>query len=95
MILKDLRPVIGEQVKTNVTVSAGNDNVVSGVLWLFSVDDSLDDLKVIELYPKEDILELHLRCTPQQLSDIDWNSAFNQEVIKSINEGPVDTITEL
>ena len=94
MLLKDLRSVIGEQVTTNVTVADGEDNVVSGKLWLFSVDDSLDDLEVKEIYPDDNVLEIILKCTPQQLRDYDWNSAFNQEVIVSINNGPNDQLTK-
>lgn len=94
MILKDLRSVLSDQVSTNVTVQAGEDSVVSGTLWLFDVDDSLDELKVIDLYPNDNVLEIKLRCTPDQLKDTDWSNAFNQEVIESINNGPDDTLIE-
>ncbi len=94
MLLKDLRSVIGEQVVTNVTVASGEDNVVSGKLWLFSVDDSLDHLEVKELRPEDNVLELTLTCSPQELRDIDWSNAFNQEVIISINDGSKDQLTK-
>ena len=92
MLLKDLRPVIGEQVVTNVTVASGDNSVVSGKLWLFSVDDTLDHLEVKELRPEDNVLELTLVCSPQELRDNDWNSAFNQEVILSINDGSTDEL---
>ncbi len=95
MYLKDLRPVIGEQTKTNVIVESGNNSAVSGELWLFSVDKSADDLKVKRIEPKNDVLELTLECDPSRLRDTNWDDTFNQKAIINVNVGPDDTITEI
>ncbi len=108
MKLKDLRTVIGGQVKTDVLVFAGEDNVESGTLWLFDVDDSIDDLEVKDIQPvnkavdigsessmkpDESVLEITLTCTPQELNDFDWDSVFNQKTIKKIRSDNKVTIS--
>lgn len=92
MLLKEFRTVIPEQVKTKVYVNSGDNNVASGELWFFSIDDSLNDLEVKSAYPKEDMLILNLECTPEQLENNNWANAFNQDVVVSTNNGPVETL---
>lgn len=94
MVLKDLRSVIGEQVKTVVTVASGDNNVVSGELWLFSVDDSIDGLEVKDLYPEDDKLCVTLLCSDDRLKSTDWQSVFNQKSIISYDNGSKQDILE-
>lgn len=94
MILKDLRPVLSEQVDTNVTVVCGDDTVTSGKMWLFNVDDSVDDLKVIEIYPEDSILEIKIKCDPERFKETDWSNTFNKKVIENTYSGSTDTITQ-
>lgn len=88
MLLKDLRTVVGEQVKTNVRVNSGYDNVVSGDLWLFTVDDSIDNLEVKDVQPHDNVLEVTLQCDPKVFKDTDWPNVFNKNEITSYNSGP-------
>lgn len=94
MLLKDLRPIVGEQTKTNVIAEAGPDNAVSGELWLFSVDESIDNLNVKNIEPDDNVLVIRLECSPQMLRDTDWDSVFNQKAILSIVDQTSDTLTQ-